>query len=88
MLRVLAYVPMVLIGLSILFTAVPLSTDRETLATILPITVGSVSSACCWASCSSPSGGTINPDQEDNDYGKTYCGNHPPAGRVSHARGI
>ena len=42
MLRVLAYVPMVLIGLSILFTAVPLSTDRETLATILPITVGSV----------------------------------------------
>ena len=45
MLRVLAYVPMVLIGLSILFTAVPLSTDRETLATILPITVGSVISA-------------------------------------------
>ena len=42
MLRVLAYVPMVLIGLSILFTAVPLSTDRETLATILPITVGSI----------------------------------------------
>ena len=42
MLRALAYVPMVLIGLSILFTAVPLSTDRETLATILPITVGSV----------------------------------------------
>ena len=34
MLRVLAYVPMVLIGLSILFTAVPLSTDRETLEAI------------------------------------------------------
>lgn len=28
--------------LSIVFTAVPLSTDRETLATILPITVGSI----------------------------------------------
>ena len=41
-LKCLAYVPMALIALSIVFTAVPLSTDRETLATILPITVGSV----------------------------------------------
>ena len=41
-LKCLAYVPMALIALSIVFTAVPLSTDRETLATILPITVGSI----------------------------------------------
>lgn len=41
-LKCLAYVPMVLIALSIVFTAVPLSADRETLATILPITVGSI----------------------------------------------
>lgn len=46
------------------------------------------SSVCCWASCSSPSGGGITPYQEDNSYGKTNHRNHAPAGRVSHARGI
>ena len=38
----LAYVPMALIILSIIFTAVPLSWNRETLTGVLPITVGSV----------------------------------------------
>ena len=42
MLRVLAYVPMALILISIFFTAVPLSTDSETLSHYLPITVGSL----------------------------------------------
>jgi len=41
-LRVLAYVPMALIGISILFCAVPLSLDAQTLASVLPITVGTV----------------------------------------------
>ena len=41
-LKWLAYVPMALIILSIIFTAVPLSWDRETLTGVLPITVGSV----------------------------------------------
>ena len=41
-LKWLAYVPMALIILSIIFTAVPLSWDRETLSGVLPITVGSV----------------------------------------------
>lgn len=86
-LKCLAYVPMALIALSIVFTAVPLSTDRETLATILPLP-WAPSSVCCWASCSSPSGGGITPYQEDNSYGKTNHRNHAPAGRVSHARGI
>ncbi len=40
--KCLAYVPMALIALSIYSPPSPLSTDRETLATILPITVGSV----------------------------------------------
>lgn len=40
--RVLAYVPMILIILSIIFTAVPLSFDRATLSDYLPITIGSV----------------------------------------------
>lgn len=39
---ILAYVPMVLIVVSIFFTAVPLSFDSETLASVLPITIGSV----------------------------------------------
>ena len=42
MLRVLAYVPMALILLSIFFTAVPLSFDSETLSSYLPITIGSI----------------------------------------------
>jgi len=35
-------VPMVLIVISIIFTAVPLSFDAETLASFLPITIGSI----------------------------------------------
>ena len=42
LLRVLAYVPMALILVSIFFTAVPLSMDSETLSHYLPITVGSL----------------------------------------------
>ena len=42
MLRVLAYVPMALILISIFFTAVPLSMDSETLSGYLPITIGSI----------------------------------------------
>ena len=42
MLRVLAYVPMALILISIFFTAVPLSLDSETLSSYLPITIGSI----------------------------------------------
>ncbi len=42
MLQATAYVPMVLLIISIIFTAVPLSTDPETLAEILPITAGAV----------------------------------------------
>ena len=38
----IAYVPMVLIVISIIFTAVPLSFDAETLASFLPITIGSI----------------------------------------------
>ena len=41
-LTVLAYVPMILIIVSIIFTAVPLSFDAETLAGTLPITVGAI----------------------------------------------
>ncbi len=41
-LRIVAYLPMVLTIASILFTAVPLSFDRETLVATLPITIGSV----------------------------------------------
>lgn len=40
--RIMAYVPMVLIVISIIFTAVPLSFDSETLAEVLPITIGSI----------------------------------------------
>ena len=42
MLGIIAYVPMVLIFVSIFFTAIPLSTDAETLSYYLPITIGSV----------------------------------------------
>lgn len=41
-LKWIAYVPMVLIAISIIFTAVPLSFDAETLASFLPITIGSI----------------------------------------------
>lgn len=41
-LKVIAYVPMILIIVSIIFTAVPMSTDPETLAYFLPITIGSI----------------------------------------------
>lgn len=42
MLKVMAYVPMILIIVSIIFTAVPLSTDPETMAATLPITIGAI----------------------------------------------
>lgn len=42
MLKVMAYVPMVLIAISIAFCAIPLSLDAETLAAVLPITIGAV----------------------------------------------
>ena len=38
----MSYVPMVLIIVSIIFTAVPLSFDAETLAGTLPILIGAV----------------------------------------------
>ncbi len=41
-LQLLAYIPMVLIIVSIIFTAVPLSFDAETLSGTLPITIGAV----------------------------------------------
>ena len=41
-LKWIAYVPMALIVVSIVFTAVPLSLDRETVSSVLPITVGSL----------------------------------------------
>ena len=41
-LRIMAYVPMGLILVSIVFCAVPLSFDRETLASTLPITIGTI----------------------------------------------
>lgn len=40
MLTVITYVPMVLLIISIIFTAVPFSLDYETLTEVLPITVG------------------------------------------------
>lgn len=40
--KVLAYVPMALILISIFFTAIPLSGDAETLSYYLPITIGSI----------------------------------------------
>lgn len=44
-LRCIAYVPMALIIISIIFTAVPLSFDKETLKSFLPITIGTILSA-------------------------------------------
>ena len=41
-LRCIAYVPMALIIISIIFTAVPLSFDAETLKSFLPITIGTI----------------------------------------------
>lgn len=40
--KVIAILPMLLIVISIIFTAVPLSFDRETLISVLPITIGSI----------------------------------------------
>ena len=42
MLKLMAWVPFVLIVISVLFCAVPLSFDAETLAAVLPITIGAV----------------------------------------------
>ena len=42
LLKVMAYVPVALIAISIIFCAVPLSFDGETLASVLPITVGAI----------------------------------------------
>ena len=42
MLTIMAYVPMGLILISILFCAIPLSFDAETLASVLPITIGTL----------------------------------------------
>lgn len=42
MLKLTAYIPMGLIILSIFFCAVPMSFDSETLASVLPITIGAV----------------------------------------------
>lgn len=41
-LKVLAYIPVALILISLVFTAIPLSFDPETLESMLPITIGSV----------------------------------------------
>lgn len=41
-LKVLAIVPMVLIVVALIFTAIPLSLDPETLAATLPITIGAI----------------------------------------------
>lgn len=41
-LKILAYLPMVLILIALVFVAVPLSFDAETLAEVLPITIGSI----------------------------------------------
>lgn len=41
-LKIIAFIPMLLIAISLVFTAIPLSYDAETLAATLPITIGSV----------------------------------------------
>lgn len=41
-LKAMAIIPMILILVSIFFTAIPLSFDKETLAAFLPITIGSI----------------------------------------------
>ena len=41
-LKILAYIPVVLIIVALIFTAIPLSFDPETLAGTLPITIGSI----------------------------------------------
>lgn len=40
--KILSYLPMILITLSIIFTAIPLSFDAETLSATLPITIGAI----------------------------------------------
>ena len=46
MLKLMAYVPMAFILISIGFCAVPLSLDPETLASVLPITIGTILCVC------------------------------------------
>lgn len=41
-LKLMAYIPVVLIIIALIFTAIPLSFDSETLAATLPITIGSI----------------------------------------------
>ena len=40
MLKIIAYVPVILLVVSLIFTAIPLSFDAETLSATLPITIG------------------------------------------------
>lgn len=42
LLKLMAIIPMILIIVSVIFTAVPLSFDAETLAGVLPITIGAI----------------------------------------------
>ena len=42
MLKLMAYVPVALIIISIFFTAIPLTFDAATLSTVLPITIGAI----------------------------------------------
>ena len=42
MLKVIAYVPMILIIIALIFVAIPMSFDSATLAEVLPITIGSI----------------------------------------------
>ena len=42
MTRVIAIIPMIMLIISLIFTAVPLQFDAETLQSILPITIGAV----------------------------------------------
>lgn len=41
-LKIMAYIPVLLIIIALIFTAIPLSLDSETLAATLPITIGSI----------------------------------------------
>lgn len=41
-LKILAYLPMAMMIISLIFVAVPLSLDRETLESVLPITIGAI----------------------------------------------
>lgn len=41
-LKVLAYIPMILIIIALIFIAIPMDTSAETLSSTLPITIGAV----------------------------------------------